>query len=186
MTLAEITDRLVPRMEELCRELFPNGARDGACWRVGNIARDRGQSLAVELQGAKVVLWIHRAGSDKGDVIVLIAQSRRITKSDVLRWAHGFLGLAIPTPKPATIPKPVDPLTFRHPKRPELATAAWPYHDAKGQIVAYAVRFDFPPEPGEAEFKKDVIPNRWIDGKWRQKVGSKADQNGHTSTICTT
>lgn len=47
MTLAEITDRLVPRMEELCRELFPNGARDGACWRVGNIARDRDRKSVV-------------------------------------------------------------------------------------------------------------------------------------------
>lgn len=169
MTFAEIKSRLAPRMEELCRELLPNGTRDGTCWRVGNIAGDRGQSLEVELQGPKAGLWLDRAGSDKGDSIDLIAQARRITEPEALRWAHGFLGLAIPNPKAAAAPKPVDPLTFRHPKRPEPATAAWPYHDANGQIVAYAVRFDFPPEPRETEFKKDVIPYRWIDGKWHRK-----------------
>ncbi len=169
MTFAEIKSRLAPRMEELCRELLPNGTRDGACWRVGNIAGDRGQSLAIELQGPKAGLWLDRAGSDKGDVIDLIAMARRVTKKEALRWAHGFLGIDFPTPRSAAAPKPVDPLTFRYPKRPEPATDAWAYYDAKGQIIAYAVRFDFPPKQGETKPGKGVIPFRWLDGKWRNK-----------------
>jgi len=174
MTFAEIKNRLAPRMEELCRELLPNGTRDGTCWRVGNIAGDRGQSLEVELQGPKAGLWLDRAGSDKGDVIDLIAQARRISKGDALRWAHEFLGLTPPPPK-ATVPKPVDPLTFKHPRRPEPATAAWAYRDAEGQVVAYVVRFDFPPKPGKTDPGKDVLPFRWLNGKWRQKGWKKDD-----------
>jgi len=174
MTFAEIKSRLAPRMEELCRELLPNGTRDGTCWQVGNIAGDRGQSLAIELLGPKAGLWLDRAGSDKGDVIDLIAQARRISKGDALRWAHEFLGLTPPPPK-ATVPKPVDPLTFKHPRRPEPATAAWAYRDAEGQVVAYVVRFDFPPKPGKTDPGKDVLPFRWLNGKWRQKGWKKDD-----------
>ena len=95
--------------------------------------------------------------------------ARRVTKKDARRWAHGFLGIDFPTSRSAAAPKPVDPLTFKHPKRPEPAIAAWAYHDAKGQVVAYAVRFDFPPRPGETKPGKGVIPFRWLDGKWRNK-----------------
>jgi hypothetical protein len=169
VNIAEIKTLLAPRMEEICRRLLPNGTREGNGWRVGNIAGDRGQSLEVELQGPRAGLWLDRAGSDQGDAIDLIAQACRITKPEALRWAHEFLGITPLPPKAAANPNPVDPLTFKHPRRPEPATAAWPYHDANDRVIAYAVRFDLPPKPGETKPGKDVIPFRWIDGKWHSK-----------------
>lgn len=169
MTYAEAKRSLAPRMEELCRQLLPNGTREGTCWRVGNIAGDRGQSLEVELQGPKAGLWLDRAGSDKGDGIDLIAQARGITNFQALQWAHEFLGIPVPA-KASTSPKAVDPLKFKHPKFKAIpAAAAWPYRDPQGQIIAYAVRFDLPPKPDDTKPRKDVIPFRWLNGKWLNK-----------------
>ena len=175
MTYAEAKQRLVPRMEELCRQLLSNGTRDGTGWRVGNIAGDRGESLEIELQGPKAGLWLDRAGSDKGDVIHLIAQARGITNFQALQWAHEFLGIPVP-PKASTNPKQVDPLKFKNPRFKAIpAAAVWPYHDAQGRIIAYAVRFNLPPKPEETEPEKDVIPFRWIDGRWQNRGWKKDD-----------
>jgi hypothetical protein len=169
MTYDEAKQRLTPRMEELCRTILPNGTREGTSWRVGNIAGDRGHSLEVELEGPKAGLWRDWAGTAKGDAIHLIAQALKIKNFQALQWAQEFLGIHVP-PKASATPEAVDPLKFKHPKFKAIsAAAAWPYHDRQGLIIAYAVRYNLPPKPGETEPGKSVIPFRWIDGKWQSK-----------------
>ncbi len=175
MTYAEAKRSLAPRMEELCRQLLPNGTREGTTWRVGNIGGDRGQSLEVELQGPKAGLWLDRAGNDKGDAIHLIAQALKITNFQALQWVHKFLGIPFPA-KASTTPKPVDPLQFKHPRHKDVpASAFWTYHDDQGGIIAYAVRYNLPPKPEQTKPRKVVIPFRWIGGRWRSRGWKKDD-----------
>lgn len=94
VTFTEVKHRLVTRIEELCRELLPEGKREGNHWLVGDISGKPGRSLEVELAGLKAGLWLDRAGTDRGDAIDLIAAAQGLTKTAALEWACGFLGLS--------------------------------------------------------------------------------------------
>ena len=65
--IPEIVDRLTGNAEALCRELLPNGRREGAEWRCGSVQGEPGKSLGVHLAGAKAGIWSDFASGSKGD-----------------------------------------------------------------------------------------------------------------------
>lgn len=50
---AELARLLADHITRLAPELLPHGKKDGAEWRVGSLAGEPGQSLAVRLTGAQ-------------------------------------------------------------------------------------------------------------------------------------
>ena len=91
---ADIARLLAERVVELVAELLPGGRRYGRLWRCGSIGGEAGQSLAVELAGAKRGRWRDYSDSTKyGDLIDLVGWTR--TGSDVgqaLDWSRSWLG----------------------------------------------------------------------------------------------
>jgi len=90
----EIARQLAARAPELCKELFPNGVRDGAEYRVGSIQGERGKSLGVHLFGPKAGVWMDFSAGLGGDALTLVAQVR--TGGDIkaaLDWSRAWLGL---------------------------------------------------------------------------------------------
>lgn len=80
--------------EALARDFFPAGRRVGAEWRVGSLAGEPGQSLAIRLSGMKRGVWCDFAAGQGGDMLELVAQLRYGgDKSAALRWARSYLGL---------------------------------------------------------------------------------------------
>lgn len=91
---------LAQQAEALARELFPAGRRDGAEWRVGSLAGEAGQSLAVHLRPPKAGVWKDFAGGEGGDALDLVAAARfGGDKGSALRWARAWLGLAAHDPR---------------------------------------------------------------------------------------
>lgn len=160
MTFAELNAALIPNAEALCAQLLPGGKRIGREWLAGSIQGESGKSLKVVLTGAKAGIWKDFASDEGGDLLKLIERAKETTPKDAADYAREFLGL--PPWKPdAVAPKRFDPLSMRFKGR--NGNAAWGYRDASGALFAYAVRFD------DGEGKKDVIPMRLIDGKWKWK-----------------
>lgn len=109
-SVSEISVMLSERAEALARDLFPAGRRSGPEWRVGSLAGEPGQSLAIRIQGDKRGVWADFAGGGKGDALDLVAQARfGGNLVEGLRWARAWLGLeAGPLPEgraPAPPPK---------------------------------------------------------------------------------
>lgn len=90
---AVVKELLIPRMEELCRELLPAGRRERDHWLVGDILGNPGRSLEVELRGPRTGLWLDRAGTEMGDSIDLIAAAKGLSRRAALDWSCDFLGL---------------------------------------------------------------------------------------------
>jgi hypothetical protein len=91
----DIARMLAVRVPELVLELLPNGCRVGAEWRVGSVAGERGQSLAVRLSGARAGVWADFGGSEKGDALDLVgAVLYAGDKRQALIWARRWLGLS--------------------------------------------------------------------------------------------
>lgn len=76
--------------------------------------------------------------------------------------------------KTPIIPVPADapPMAFRHPKRKEPPSKAWPYHDSDGRLVGYVCRWDFTNEAGERD--KDFLPVTFCDlGNGKRRWSAK-------------
>ena len=94
ISVSEIEALLEARIEALAHELLPNGRKEGREWRVGSLAGEAGQSLAVHLGGARCGWWKDFAGGEGGDALKLIAAVLfRGNLGAAIQWAKGWLGL---------------------------------------------------------------------------------------------
>jgi Toprim domain len=92
---------LADRAEALCAQLLPAGIREGAEWRIGNVAGEPGRSMAVHLRGAKAGVWYDWAAGSGGDALDLAAQVLfRGDKRQAVRWARAWLGIGDADPAP--------------------------------------------------------------------------------------
>jgi hypothetical protein len=163
MTLTELSDALSVRVADLCAQLLPAGRQVGSQWIVGNVFGDPGDSMYVELSGPKQGLWYDHAAGNGGDLLELIGQNLTLPRGRAAQWARDFLGIRDdyrPTPRL------FDPLKHGHRRDASepysYGSAAWPYHDADGNIHAYVVRFDRPGTPERPNGSKDTLPLRLL------------------------
>ncbi len=96
-TAADLARRLADNAEAACREYLSNGRREGSTWRVGDIQNTPGRSLLVRLvdnsHGA-AGKWIDFATGEHGDLLDLIARSRRLEDfRDIAEEVRRFLSL---------------------------------------------------------------------------------------------
>jgi hypothetical protein len=91
---AELGWRLGERMQSLAEEILPRGRREARWWRVGSLAGEEGQSLAIVLWGARQGHWRDYASGDRGDALDLVAGV--VCDGNLLRamdWARQWLRL---------------------------------------------------------------------------------------------
>lgn len=153
---AAIRAHLLERIEPLLQSLFPNGVIRGRKFYVGNLQGDAGESLVIELEGAKAGLGYDHATGESGDLFTFLAHhegldSRRDFRA-VLTAAERCLGTAAP----------VRPLQ-RKPKGPPMdtrgpTTAKWDYWSADGHLLACVYRYD--PPSGKTFLPRDVVRGR--------------------------
>jgi len=93
MTPSELNLRLIPNLEDICRELLPQGKRDGAEWRVASVEGGSGKSMGVHLTGAKAGVWADFATGQGGDILDLYEQVKQVPFKDVIKWAKDYLGI---------------------------------------------------------------------------------------------
>ena len=84
--IRDIVDRLTENTETLCRELLPNGRREGAEWRCGSVNGEVGKSLGVHLTGAKAGVWADFADGSGGDPLDLIQACLGLDKGGAVSW----------------------------------------------------------------------------------------------------
>lgn len=92
---SELARLLADHITRLAPELLPHGKKDGAEWRVGSLAGEPGQSLAVRLTGARRGLWCDFSSGERGDALDLVAACLfSHNRKDAMAWASTWLGLA--------------------------------------------------------------------------------------------
>jgi hypothetical protein len=141
-TAADLARRLAGQAEEVCRHYLSNGRRAGRYWLVGDIDNTPGRSLYVRLHGAEsgrgaAGKWTDAATGEHGDLLDLIARSRRIdTVRDVLDEARRFLSLprieSVDRKSPAPAGSPESSRRLFHSAQPIGGTLAETYLRARG------------------------------------------------------
>ena len=171
ITVQDISHRLADQAEILCRELLPNGRKDGLEWRVGSVKGEAGNSLGVRLSGDKAGIWgDFNGGQDKGDMLDLVQAVLGIDKGEAVQWAKTRLGIdnnpfslpsagtVAPSAPPATW-TPITPIPSdagKTPPHPKHGTPdkRWAYRDQNG-VSMITARFDKP------DGGKDVLPQTY-------------------------
>lgn len=141
--------RLLQNLTSVLRHLLPAGTFRAGKFMVGNVAGDTGDSLVVELNGAKAGLWHDFATGAGGDVLDLWAAVRGFDRDanfpQLLKDIQDQQGLVDRAPPPSKSEQRYNP---RHLGKP---TAKWDYTDVEGKIIASVYRYD--PRPGQKEFR---------------------------------
>lgn len=97
----ELARMLAARAPALAAELLPRGRKDGPEWRVGSLAGEPGQSLAVRITGAKAGVWQDFASGEGGDALDLAAAVLfGGDTGEAMKWARRWLGLGNATTGP--------------------------------------------------------------------------------------
>lgn len=91
LSIAAIKMRLLERIGEVVARLVPRATRHHGYWQGPNPtrAKDGKSSFTVWRNGA----WKEFDSGEKGDIIDLIAYSRRCERADAIVWAKDFLGI---------------------------------------------------------------------------------------------
>ena len=84
--------RLAERIDELVRELLPNGRAQNGCWRVGNLSGAKGASLSITLSGDHQGRWRDFATSEQGDALDLVKCVLNCDTRAALDWSTRWLG----------------------------------------------------------------------------------------------
>lgn len=150
----DIRARLLDQLESALAYLLPRGRRRGAQFVVGNLQGDAGDSLVVDLDGAKRGLWLDFATGESGDALALWAavsgfilpQQFDALLEDIGHW------LIVPR---VTVPIPVPSNTTHDELGP--VTAKWNYHDANGKLLACVYRYD---PPGGKQYRPWDVASR--------------------------
>ncbi len=95
LTVAEIAQRLAAQAQAVARALLPSGHLEGGgqFWSAGDTAGNKGQSLKVNLTGARRGQWKDFASNEFGDLIDLIMATQGLDKGAAVQWAKAYLGL---------------------------------------------------------------------------------------------
>lgn len=97
LTPSQLADMLARDCERVCRELLPNGKRQGDEWCAGSVSGEAGNSLKVRLSGDRAGKWADFATSDdSGDLIDLWGAVRGLSVGETLREVRAWLGVPEP------------------------------------------------------------------------------------------
>ena len=149
---------IIDRLESLLFFLFPQGRIRSGKFYVGDIDGSPGNSLVVEMDGARRGLWFDFATDMGGDVFDAWALSHNLSvKTDfprIIEEVRQWCGVAPPVSRPVKrdAQQPIDELG--------PYTATWDYQGPDGTLIARVYRYD--PEPGRKEFRPwDVRARMW-------------------------
>lgn len=93
--IRDVKAMLCDNIAGLCRQLLPQGKREGRLWVAVNPVTNDGKregALKIALEGDRGA-WKDWRSGDKGDAIDLVAYIERTNRAGALRWAKDWLGI---------------------------------------------------------------------------------------------
>ena len=139
ITSDDLKDRLHVRLREALEHLLPNGRIRSGKFHVGDVRGSKGDSLVVELSGAKIGMWHDFATGDGGDILSLwgavLGLDPRTRFPEIVSSVHEWLGGPV---------RPMSKVKVEESEDLGPHTAKWDYLDARGDLIACVYRYDTP------------------------------------------
>ncbi|MCB1492760.1 MAG: toprim domain-containing protein [Rhodobiaceae bacterium] len=90
-----VKQMLADRIDDLCRQLLPDGKRKGRLWTASNpVTRDHDHTPALTVAlDRDIGAWKDYRSGDKGDILDLVTYCNRTDFKGAMAWARDWLGL---------------------------------------------------------------------------------------------
>lgn len=111
--ITAVKSALASRALAVAQHLLPAGKAKGHEWVAGSVDGEPGESLKVELSGAKAGIWSDFAPGIGGDLIDLWAATKRLTLAQAIDEARAWLGMSKPQ-----ITRPAQQKAWKRPPKP--------------------------------------------------------------------
>jgi putative DNA primase/helicase len=153
----ELSEKALPHIESICRELFPSGKKSGKEYKIGSISGRSGTSLSINTQTG---MWADFAANEKGGILRLVQLARNTDIKTAAQWLADRIGSApvmAHSKSEVWVPMPFAPSMATDAdfvKKGRKPSAVWEYLGKDKEIRGYAVRFDTPAG-------KEVLPLTW-------------------------
>lgn len=153
----ELSEKALPYIESICRELFPSGKKSGKEYKIGSISGESGTSLSINTQTG---MWADFAADEKGGILRLVQLARNTDIKAAAEWLADRIGSApviAPSKSEVWVPMPFSPSVPTDAdfvKKGRKPSAVWEYLGKDKEIRGYAVRFD-------SASGKEVLPLTW-------------------------
>lgn len=93
MNAAELSEFMKGRADDIAEYLFPDGKKSSGEWRVGSIAGEPGQSLAIRITGNKKGIWKDFNSGEGGDLLDLWAIKKGLSISQAMAEIKAYFGI---------------------------------------------------------------------------------------------
>ena len=94
---SEVRQAITSQIESIIKDLFPEGRKKGADYRVGSVDGEKGESLSISCSGEGFGKWQDFSTGESGDIIDLV----KLTQSINYRGALGYLAKKYTNLRPA-------------------------------------------------------------------------------------
>jgi hypothetical protein len=144
ITKDQVREQILRKLDQALFDLFPNGETSRRQFLIGDIHGYEGDSLKVELEGAKAGQWYDFATGEGGDIFDLWGAvhgwDARTHFPEIISDMKKWLGIR------DSVRVSENP----HPQKPKkledlgASTGKWDYHDPQGKLIACVYRYDPP------------------------------------------
>jgi twinkle protein len=91
--LEEIKTALAGRVDEFILTLYPNAKRESQCYKIGNLAGDKGDSMLISTRANNPGWFQDYSTGDKGKPWRLVSLNKGLSFRDGIAWLANFLNI---------------------------------------------------------------------------------------------
>ncbi len=160
--VAEVREALIPEIESIVKDLYPEGRREGNELRCDSVEGGKGRSFCISLNGSKMGQWLDHATGEGGDLFTLIQKKDGVSFGEAVAYlAEKYTSCTEKTFNSyGVVKKPVigidpDPIT-RPLNKEDLDYAKHVRHISEDMLCSYGVR---------GGNKSELAFLYWVDSK---------------------
>lgn len=166
-SIADLSEKLSDRVEDVCQFLLPHGKRNANMWEVGDTSGKPGVSCKVNLAGNHPGKWKDWANeSERGDLIDLWSAVKGSDRIETLRQVKDYLGVR------DSVGSFGPPKSYQKPPESEVIKQI----SAKGKVMKYMTE--------ERKLKPEIVDRFKIEGDGESIVYPYFDTKGQLVNRC--
>jgi len=88
--IKQIKARVVPLIDQLIKQLYPEAKKQGSCYRIGDPDGSGGRSMKIETSPSNCGDFFDHATMESGSIVKLVALAKNISNREAIEWLAAY------------------------------------------------------------------------------------------------